>query len=974
MSESIYFLDDKQKLLKVFGESKIIESIQAKEITPDKSELMNDTLLVSVIDDDKIRDAAFMAVREDGSSFSMYKITADSDPRGRLNFSGVNFAVDELSAYIVTDMRPKDKSFKQVAEQILGYTNGEWRVGFVDSTLPALSGTFYYLSVRDALKQLQTFGCEILFKCTITGNKVTDKWIEVYKQIGKVSNKRFVYGSNALEVVRQRDRSQLYTSIIGRGKGEEVGDGYGRRIEFTNVEWKKSKGDPLDKPKGQNWLEYPEMTALYGIPMKNGSKRKRETVLILEDIEDPAELLQTTYENLVEYSRPLIQFKTSILGGDAIGNIVPIHRSDKGYHYKTRVFSMKLDRVTGKVECGLGDNLNSSSTRQAASIQNSVANLAETKMTFYDSTEISKWQSDIIRGAHGGAVILMSPSDYPANHPQRGESRQPFQMVWMDGDSIQTSSHFLVANSDGIGFIDGDFYTSPFKTAWTIDGKFNADFIRTGTILADIFETSFNKLGDTLKLVSGALQVENDGQKIMELTKRGMEFWSGSKSIGTIGTAGEPFPDLQDQDGPVSMDGKALIVRTDKDGQYIAFSAKTGTGIILGNGKGMYLIDPNIRIVGDITLSGDMDIRGELRINGQKVIPGQNGGPDTGDGFITGNTYDPVNIGSNITGNANIVAWIDKYTKQYNIEDYIGLVYALIMVENPSTDGTDDIMQSSESAGYPGPGYLKGEASVDQGCKHLANQIRNGKSQKVDIWGVMQGYNFGDGYIPWLASRGGVNSTDLAEVYSRDVVAPSLGNNTGATYPYVNAVSQADGRTYLYVNGGNFHYAALIRQYVNVSHKTGARGLAHLESLLGQRVGNGQCYGLSAEYSGFLGGCGLGAGTKYGMTHVVPGGNTSAASDIGIAYDWSAVGWTVIKNPTYDQLVVGAIINIARGALWANWPTVDDTYGHTGVIRGLEDGRIQTYEQNTELGMIVGKFDRSYTSSVGIASIIIPAS
>ena len=817
MSESIYFLDDKQKLLKVFGESKIIESIQSKEITPDKSELMNDTLSVSVIDDDKIRDAAFMAVREDGSSFSMYKITADSDPRGRLNFSGVNFAVDELSAYIVTDMRPKDKSFMQVAEQILGYTNGEWRVGFVDSTLPSLSGTFYYLSVRDALKQLQTFGCEILFKCTITGNKITDKWIEIYKQIGKVSNKRFVYGSNALEVVRQRDRSQLYTSIIGRGKGEEVGDGYGRRIEFTNVEWKKSKGDPLDKPKGQNWLEYPEMTALYGIPMKNGSKRKRETVLILEDIEDPAELLQATYENLVEYSRPLIQFKTSVLGGDAIGNIVPIHRSDKGYHYKTRVFSMKLDRVTGKVECELGDNLNSSSTRQAASIQNSVANLAETKMTFYDSTEISKWQSDIIRGAHGGAVILMSPSDYPADHPQRGESRQPFQMVWMDGDSIQTSSHFLVANSDGIGFIDGDFYTSPFKTAWTIDGKFNADFIRTGTILADIFETSFNKLGDTLKLVSGALQVENDGKKIMELTKRGMEFWSGSKSIGTIGTAGEPFPDLIDEDGPVSMDGEALIIRGDKDGKYIALSAKTGKGIILGNGKGIYIIDDNIRIVGGVTLSGDMNVIGDLKIRGQQVYPGGSGGgvgPD-------GSTYEPINIGSNITGNPNIVAWLDKYTKLYGISDYIGLAYALIMVENPSTDGTDDIMQSSESAGYPGPGYLTGEASVKQGCKHLAEQIKNGQTQNVDIWGVMQGYNFGSAYIPWLANRGGKNTTDLAEEYSRDVVAPSLGNTTGATYPYVNAVSQADGRTYLYVNGGNFHYAAMIRQYVKVTESVG---------------------------------------------------------------------------------------------------------------------------------------------------------
>lgn len=816
MSESIYFLNDEQELLKVCGESKIIESIQSKEITADKSELMNDTLSVSVLDDKKIRDAAFMAVREDDDSFSMYKITADSDPRGRLSFTGVNFAVDELHSFIVLDMRPSNRSIKQVAEQILSYTNAEWRVGYVDPTLPAISGTFYYLSVKDALKQLQTFGCEIVFKCKIDGNKITDKWIEIYKQIGIFSNKRFVYGSNALEVVRQRDRSQLYTSIIGRGKGEEVGDGYGRRIEFTDIEWKKSNGNPLDKPKGQNWLEYPEMTKLYGIPMKNGSKRKRETVLILEDIEDPKELLQATYENLVEYSRPLIQFKTSVLGGDSIGNTVTVHRSDKNYHYKTRVFSVKIDRIRNKVECGLGDNLNTSSTRQAASVQNSVTNLAETKMTFYDSTEISKWQSDIIRGAHGGAVILMSPSDYPANHPQRGESRQPFQMVWMDGDSIQTSSHFLVANSDGIGFIDGDFYNSPFKTAWTIDGKFNADFIQTGSIIADIFETSFNKLGEILKLSAGSLQAMKNGKKIMELTSKGMEFWGANRQIGTIGTtdsAGNPFPEAST---PTPLEDNSLVIKTEGDGKYILISTKEGYGwVFLGDGSGIYRGD--VTHQGNVRITGDLDVQGQIRIQGQQVYPGGSGG-GVGPG---GATYDPINIGSNITGNANIVAWLEKYTKLYGISDYIGLAYALIMVENPGTDGTDDIMQSSESAGYPGPGYLTGEASVKQGCKHLAQQIKNGQDQNVDIWGVMQGYNFGSAYIPWLSNRGGVNTTDLAEVYSRTVVAPSLGNTTGATYPYVNAVSQADGRTYLYVNGGNFHYAAMIRQYVKVNESVG---------------------------------------------------------------------------------------------------------------------------------------------------------
>lgn len=837
MSESVYFLDEKQALIKVVHEDKIIECIQTKELTSDKSELMNDTLSVSVLDDDKIRDASFMAVREEDKSFSMYKIIADSDPRGRLSFVGVSFAVDELSAFVVSDIRPKNKSMKAVAEQILEATNSEWRVGHVDATLPAISGSFYYISVKEALIQLQTFGCEILFKCTITGNKVTDKWIEVYKQIGVVSNKRFVYGSNALEVVRQRDRSQLYTSIIGRGKGEEVGDGYGRRIEFTDVEWKKSSGNPLDKPKGQNWLEYPEMTALYGMPTKSGAKRKRETVLIFDDIEDPKELLQATYENLVEYSRPLIQFKTNVLGADSIGNIVQIHRLDKGYHYKTRVFSVKLDRVTGKAEAGLGDNLNMSSTRQAAIVQNNISNLTESKMTFYQSTEIGKYQDDIMRGAgkNGGSVYWVNGIEAGVSN-----SREVYETVYMDGPSIAESQHFLVQNNAGISFKHcqkgewttiQDVHNGSSNTAWTLDGTFVADFIKAGILSGILVQ------GVALKTLDDEdFQVVMEGGKVTfekQVVSTGLDDVHGEELGRITATYGggrviNGFAVVQDPGyifsiNSASKDNKKLSApifqvpeESTADNRLYNFYGK-GTF-----GEGPITFKDNVVFEGDVEFKKGVKIAGRLDAGsiysgGQQVYPGGSGGgvgPD-------GSTYEPNNIGSNITGNPNIVAWLDKYTKLYGISDYIGLAYALIMVENPSTDGTDDIMQSSESAGYPGPGYLTGEASVKQGCKHLAEQIKNGQTQNVDIWGVMQGYNFGSAYIPWLANRGGKNTTDLAEEYSRTVVAPSLGNTTGATYPYVNAVSQADGRTYLYVNGGNFHYAAMIRQYVKVTESVG---------------------------------------------------------------------------------------------------------------------------------------------------------
>ena len=99
---------------------------------------------------------------------------------------------------------------------------------------------------------------------------------------------------------------------------------------------------------------------------------------------------------------------------------------------------------------------------------------------------------------------------------------------------------------------------------------------------------------------------------------------------------------------------------------------------------------------------------------------------------------------------------------------------------------------------------------------------------------------------------------------------------------------------------------------LKASTATGKAGIEHLETLMGKWLGNGQCYAVPAEYSGFMGGCGLGAGTIYGFSHVI--GDTSSAADIGEAYDWNAVGWRVIQNPTYQDLVVGAIVNIRRGS------------------------------------------------------------
>lgn len=425
--------------------------------------------------------------------------------------------------------------------------------------------------------------------------------------------------------------------------------------------------------------------------------------------------------------------------------------------------------------------------------------------------------SSWITGTKGG-IIRMRPE------------KAPSEILIMDKPSVADAQKVWRWNLGGLGY-SSNGVNGPYGLAMTQDGAIVADFITAGILSGILVQ------GVALKTLDDEdFQVVMEGGKLTfekQVVSTGLDDVHGEELGRITATYGggrviNGFAVVQDPSyifsiNSASKDNKKLSApilqvpeESTADNRLYNFYGK-GTF-----GEGPITFKDNVVFEGDVEFKKGVKIAGRLDAGsiysgGQQVYPGGSGG---GVG-PSGSTYEPINIGSNITGNPNIVAWLDKYTKLYGISDYIGLAYALIMVENPSTDGTDDIMQSSESAGYPGPGYLTGEASVKQGCKHLAQQIKNGQDQNVDIWGVMQGYNFGSAYIPWLANRGGKNTTDLAEEYSRDVVAPSLGNTTGATYPYVNAVSQADGRTYLYVNGGNFHYAAMIRQYVKVTESVG---------------------------------------------------------------------------------------------------------------------------------------------------------
>ena len=298
---------------------------------------------------------------ENPNNIQMYRVLTETTDDYKINYQAIHIFFDELKSYgYIRDKRPERVKASSALETALD--GSRWSVGQVDDS-ELLSTNFYDLTRLEAVsKIINLWNMDLSFYLTFKGNKVTGRYVNLQRQRGEDTGERFVYGSNALEVVKELDKSEIYTRIIPRGKGEEKldengkpTDGHGRRIQITDIEWSKANGDPIDKPKGQEYLELPEMTQKFGF--SDGEPRQK--VQGFHDIEDPKELIKAGYNFLVNVSRPLVQFKTKVekKSRTEIGDIVRIIRYDLDIRYRTRIYKVKRNLLTNTLEVEFGDKL-----------------------------------------------------------------------------------------------------------------------------------------------------------------------------------------------------------------------------------------------------------------------------------------------------------------------------------------------------------------------------------------------------------------------------------------------------------------------------------------------------------------------------------------------------------------------------------------------------------------------------------------
>nr|WP_285035976.1 phage tail spike protein [Lactococcus petauri] len=763
---------------------------------------------------------------------------------------------------------------------------------------------------------------------------MTRKVINCYNKIGKVTNKRFEYGEDVLKIVREKDRTNIVTAIIGRGKGEEVGDGYGRRLEFTNVEWKKSNGKPLDKPKGQNYLEYPAMTAEYGIP-SNGKMLPRKTVVVFEDIEDANELLQKTYETLEYYSRPLVQFSTEVLGADAIGNTVTIHRGDRGYHYQTRVFKVVTNYVTGQVQAGLGDNLSGTSiNRQVSNVQNNISVLDQNKMGFYESTEIGKYQDDIMRGAgkNGGSVRWVNGIEAGVSN-----SREIYEAIFMDGKNIENSKDFLVQNNAGIVFKHckkgewktvQDVHNGAGKTAWTMEGVFNADFIKAGTLE-----------GVKLRSVNNKFIVEISDGKVRFLKNLG-----NGKEEEMIAFA--PVFNVDTNE----LKGVSLI---QNPGFKFSIASNTSSGISYD-----VLRVPEDSIGKDrkLDLFGDINITGRLLLNGQEVVAG--GGSGGGEGEF------PPEIVTDQEKNAWIV-WQYLKSKGYTEQAAAGIL--------GNMDQESGVMPDTEQIGGPAYGLVQWDGSAYplvppatwNGREYVQNLMRAAgisgdykiaktQSQLLE-WCMFNGQYIPTSSYPYSVAqfKGLTNISTATTAFEANFERPA------ATHPE---------RVQLAIKWYNkLHGLKPPTPSGNLKEQLDKFYNTYKE----RYVQNGQCVGLTTAWMATL------TANKYGMTPwnsqaYNPDGSPTSGNprwnyeiNIGDGISAATIG-TFAPPPGWTKIIPHSAEDCKAGDIFYVGTDSGISTGHTGIVfEDGKNGRVPTLDQNF-LNSPVRWFDGGPGSSWGL--------
>ena len=469
----IYLFNHKEELIRIVPKSALI-SVKHSETLTD-THYVSDRLEVEMEDipDDVISESAYVAIQKEDAyyKYHLFFIANVQTYDHIIHLDCVQSGIEELRKSYVEDSRITQVTAVQATEYLLQNTN--WQLRYKPET-EQKNLTFYFLSVFDGLLRVcDKFNLEMQFFVEISLNKIGARYIDLKKRIGDRTGQRVTYGHNALKIIKEEERAEFYTAVIGLGNSEIVSvpeanddrrNGYSRKKNFKDLVWTKPQ-NPLNKPKGIPYLELAELTEKYGIKSDTGMRPRIGKVDF--DTDDPNELIQMTYDYLIANAHPKVTFSTTTayLKGE-IGDTVRVVRPDMNIDYETRIFEIKREKLSNEViEIKLGDQISQSDGLKELQQSQSESDLQNS------TVELSKKRAlDFLDGAGGFNRNWYRSEDPPTDKVKVGD-------LWYKPDPDHEGYHIM----------------------YTWDGEHWIELVRTfGNKWADQIKDDFKKEVDKI--------------------------------------------------------------------------------------------------------------------------------------------------------------------------------------------------------------------------------------------------------------------------------------------------------------------------------------------------------------------------------------------------------------------------------------------------------------------------------------------
>lgn len=155
--------------------------------------------------------------------------------------------------------------------------------------------TSIYTVIQD---NIETYNIEIEFEVKIVAGKFK-QYINIYKKRGRITNARIEYSVNADQIEKTGDLSEFCSALIGYGQNG---------VDFKNVEWLKSNGNPTDKPLNQDFIADESGAHIY-FHNDDGSYI---TGVYECDADNASDLLNETWKELQRRKDPQMTYKTNL--------------------------------------------------------------------------------------------------------------------------------------------------------------------------------------------------------------------------------------------------------------------------------------------------------------------------------------------------------------------------------------------------------------------------------------------------------------------------------------------------------------------------------------------------------------------------------------------------------------------------------------------------------------------------------------